>query len=81
MMIQELGLTHLTPQQRHTLAKELLESVDELVDTLPHVVAGQFLTQAKSDELDRRVAEHEQNPDDAMDAFEFMALMKKKHGL
>ena len=80
-MTQELGLTHLTPQQRHTLAEELLESVDELVDTLPPVVAGQFLTQAKIDELDRRIAEHEQDPDDAMDAFEFMALMKKKHGL
>ena len=81
MMIQELGLTHLTPQQRRTLAEELLESVDELVDTLPPVVAGHFLTQAKIDELNRRIAEHEQNPDDAMDAFEFMALMKKKHGL
>ena len=44
-------------------------------------MAGQFLTQAKIDELNRRIAEHEQNPDDAMDAFEFMALMKKKHGL
>ena len=81
MMIQELGLTHLIPQQRRTLAEELLESVDELVDTLPPVVAGQFLAQAKIDELNRRLAEHKKNPDDAMDAFEFMALMKKKHGL
>ena len=81
MMIQELGLTHLIPQQRRTLAEELLESVDDAEDTLSPIVAGQFLTQAKIDELNRRIAEHEQNPDDAMDDFEFMALMKKKHGL
>ena len=81
MMIQELGLTHLTPQQRRNLAEELLGSVDELEDTLPPVVDGQFLRQAKNDELDRRLAEHKNNPDDAMDAFEFMVLMKKKHGL
>ena len=59
----------------------MLESLDDAEDTLSPIVAGQFLTQAKSDELNRRIAEHEQNPDDAMDAFEFMALMKKKHGL
>jgi putative addiction module component (TIGR02574 family) len=80
MMIQELGLTHLTPRQRRLLADELMESVED-VDSLPPIVAGQFLTQAKIDELERRIAEHEKNPDDAMDAFEFMELMKKKHGL
>ena len=81
MLIQELGLTHLIPQQRRTLAKELLESVDELVDTLPPVVAGQFLTQAKIDELDRRLAEHEQNPDDAVPWEEVRVAARRKHGV
>jgi len=57
--LEELGIDRLTPQERVMLAQEILETVD--LEPAPSA-----LTPAKREELRRRVAELEANPDDVV---------------
>ena len=58
--MKSLGLDRLTLDERIALAEELWASI--AAEAKP----GMFLTDAKREELDRRIAEHDADPDDVI---------------
>ena len=57
--MEDLGIDRLSSEDRISLAQEILDSV--MADRAPAT-----LSQTKRDELRRRVAEHEANPNDVV---------------
>ena len=57
--LKSLGIDRLSVEERLALVEELWDSIDESSGDLP-------LTDAQQAELDRRLAEHEANPDDVV---------------
>ena len=57
--LKSLGIERLGIEERLTLVEELWDSIAADSSAVP-------LTQAQRDELDRRIADHEVNPDDVV---------------
>ena len=57
--LKSLGIDRLTVEERLALVEELWDSISDSGTNLP-------LTDAQRSELDRRLAEHESNPDDVV---------------
>ena len=57
--VKSLGLDHLTVEQRLALVEELWDSIAESGADVP-------VSEAQRAELDRRLAEHEAQPDDVV---------------
>ena len=57
--LKSLGIERLGIEERLTLVEELWDSIAADSSTVP-------LTEAQRTELDRRIAEHEANPDDVV---------------
>lgn len=57
--LKSLGIERLGIEERLTLVEEIWDSIAADSAAVP-------LTQAQRDELDRRIAEHEANPDDVV---------------
>jgi putative addiction module component (TIGR02574 family) len=57
--LKSLGIERLGIEERLTLVEELWDSIAADSTVVP-------LTQAQRSELDRRIAEHEANPDDVL---------------
>lgn len=57
--ISSLGLDHLPVEQRLALVQELWDSIAASEERLP-------LSEAKRQELDRRLADHEANPNEVI---------------
>lgn len=57
--LKSLGIDRLTVEERLALVEELWDSISDSGTSLP-------LTDAQRSELDRRLAEHESNPDDVV---------------
>jgi putative addiction module component (TIGR02574 family) len=57
--LKSLGIERLGVEERLTLVEEIWDSIAADSAAVP-------LTQAQRDELDRRIADHEANPDDVV---------------
>ena len=57
--LKSLGIERLGIEERLTLVEEIWDSITADSTAVP-------LTQAQRDELDRRIADHEANPDDVV---------------
>jgi putative addiction module component (TIGR02574 family) len=66
-----LDFSHLTAEQRLDLIGELWDSLD------PEAIA---LTEAQAQEIDRRIAMLDANPQDGRDAFEVLADLRRRFG-
>ena len=69
--LKSLGIERLGIEERLTLVEELWDSIAADSAAIP-------LTQAQRDELDRRIAEHETNPDDVVPWEEVKATLTER---
>ena len=69
--LKSLGIERLGIEERLTLVEEIWDSIAADSAAIP-------LTQAQRDELDRRIAEHEANPDDVVSWEEVKSTLTKR---
>jgi len=69
--LKSLGIDRLGIEERLTLVEELWDSIAADSSAIP-------LTQTQRDELDRRIAEHEANPDDVVSWEEVKSTLTKR---
>ncbi|OGW62454.1 MAG: hypothetical protein A2V83_10895 [Nitrospirae bacterium RBG_16_64_22] len=69
--LKSLGIERLGIEERLTLVEEIWESITADSTAVP-------LTQAQRDELDRRIADHEANPDDVVSWEEVKAALTER---
>jgi putative addiction module component (TIGR02574 family) len=69
--LKSLGIERLGIEERLTLVEELWDSIAADSPAIP-------LTQTQRDELDRRIAEHEANPDDVVSWEEVKSTLAKR---
>jgi putative addiction module component (TIGR02574 family) len=60
--------------------EERAELVDEIIESLPAAEDDFVLTEEQKAELDRRIAEHERDPNRAIPAEEVIAELRKRFG-
>jgi putative addiction module component (TIGR02574 family) len=69
--LKSLGIERLGIEERLSLVEELWDSIAADSPAIP-------LTQAQQDDLDRRIAEHEANPDDVVPWEEIKTSITKR---
>ena len=69
--LKSLGIERLGIEDRLTLVEEIWDSIAADSTAVP-------LTQAQRDELDRRIADHEANPDDVVSWEEVKAALTER---
>lgn len=74
-------------QTEKSLLIDLLQNINDisLIQKVKEFVLREIesvpLTENQKDELDRRLAEHKENPKSGVDALEFLDNLKSKYGL
>jgi len=74
-------------QTEKSLLIDLLQNINDISliqkvkDFVLHEIKPVVLTKNQKEELDRRLADHKENPNSGVDAFELLDKLKAKHGL